>query len=364
VTSSNSQVCEGAKTSTMAFQVCEETGQAVSEGVIALFNQTRRHEKDLARFDWLYRQNPDGPAVVWTVRDASNGELAGFTVALPRRMLVDGRPRNCWNCADFSMDQRYRTLGPAIKLRRAAKDGVDAGKVDFLYAHPNARMEVIHTKVGHFKVGRMVRMARPLRSAPYLQEKLKSRALAAVGGLMIDPLLRISGKETRHRAGCTVRRLDLASFDQSFDLLFEEAAPRQGIIGIRDATYLNWRYARNPLYCPHVLIAEKNSRLRGYLVFVIDEGMAHVKDIFPPGDRHTARDLIAALLKAARREHVQSVSVIALESHPLLAVFEEFGFQMRSEGSSMYAYARPNDPWGAQVGEKGDWSLTVGDRDV
>src|SRR5579872_5481225 len=126
------------------YEVQEIPANSVGESIIALFNQTRRYKRDATRFDWLYFKNPDGPAVLWTVKESATGELAGFTVALPRRMLVDGIVRCCWNCADFSIHPNHRSLGPAIKLRRAAKDAINAGQVDFLYAHPNEQMEVIH----------------------------------------------------------------------------------------------------------------------------------------------------------------------------------------------------------------------------
>ena len=54
--------------------------------------------------------------------------MAGFTVAIPRRMRVDGSPCVCWNCADFSVAPKFRVLGVAVKLRRASREGVDAAR--------------------------------------------------------------------------------------------------------------------------------------------------------------------------------------------------------------------------------------------
>jgi len=73
---------------------------------------------------------------------------------------VRGNDVLCWNCGDFSVDQKYRSLGIALKLRRAAKNAVDKGTVDALYAHPNERMAVIYQRVGHTCIGQMNRFAK------------------------------------------------------------------------------------------------------------------------------------------------------------------------------------------------------------
>ena len=184
----------------MPFEIVEEPLDVARDDAIAVLDATRRHDVDVTRFQWLYCDNPDGPAVLWAIRKAETGEMAGFTVALPRRMLVNGEIVRAWNGADFSILPRFRTLGLAIKLRRAAKDGVDAGRVDFLYAHPNEKMAVIHGKVGHTPIGEMVRYAKVLKTAPYIERKVGSGALAAVGGAVMDPLLRFAGAESRQNA--------------------------------------------------------------------------------------------------------------------------------------------------------------------
>jgi hypothetical protein len=262
------------------------------------------------------------------------------------------------------MMPKYRTLGLAMKLRRAAKEGVDAGRVDFLYAHPNERMAVIHAKVGHQPVGRMFRYAKPLTAAPYLQAKLKRKALAATIGAVVDPLLRFDGRQWRHRASLDVSLASEPRFDGRYDHLFDEAAGRVPVVGVRDARYLRWRYAENPLYQTHALEAREGGRLRGYLLFVIGEETAYVKDVFPPDDETAARDLIAAAIREGGRRRLKSLSVTTLEGNAWDGRFAEFGFRRRADNSQMFGYASPECPWRDVVLDKRSWFLTVGDRDV
>ena len=351
-------------TDSRPFQVVEESLDSSRNDAIAVLGATRRDAVDAARFDWLYRGNPDGEAVLWAIRKAETGDMAGFTVALPRRVIVDRQVRICWNGADFSILPKFRTLGLAMKLRRAAKEGVDAGRVDFLYAHPNERMAVIHGKVGHQPVGRMFRYAKPLRVAPYLRERLKREALATAAGWLVDPLLRFGNREWRHRTSCEVRMVDSPRFDDRYDRLFDESAGCARVVGVRDGRYLNWRYAENPLYETHALEASEGNRLRGYLLFRVEEESASIKDVFPPNDETVARDLIAAMIREGRRRGLKSVSVTTLEGNPWDARFAEFGFRRRPGSSQMFGYASAESPWRDVVLDKQSWFLTVGDRDV
>lgn len=348
----------------MPFEIREESLETARADAIAVLEATREHAVDDSRFQWLYCDNPDGPAVLWAIRETETGEMAGFTVALPRRMLVDGVQRMAWNGADFSILPRFRTLGLALKLRRAAKEGVDAGRVDFLYAHPNERMAVIHAKVGHQPVGNMVRYAKVLKTAPYLEQRVRNRALTAVGAALADPLLRFAGAETRHRAKCDTHLLESGQFDQRFDDLFESAAPTEGVIGVRDCKYLNWRYSANPLAEYQVLVAETEGELCGYAVLSSDGITASMKDIFPMDNRQVARDLLSEIVRHARRSGLNSVSFTLLAENPLVSILSEFGFRIRSETSQMFSYAAESCDFTNGGPPAGPWWITVGDRDV
>jgi hypothetical protein len=348
----------------MPFEVREESPHDVRETVVQILSATRSVTLDDRHFDWLYLRNPDGPAVLWTIRDTSTDTIAGFTVALPRRMLVDGQPRTCWNCADFSILPKYRSLGVAIKLRRAAKDGVDAGRVDFLYAHPNEKMAVVHKQVGHQPLGRMLRYACVLRSAPYLERKVHSHALATAIGTVVDPLLRIAARDARHDANSATRVEPSPSFDERFDQLHASTAPIAPVYGLRDARYLTWRYGENPLYQTHAILAETEGRLDGYLLFAEQDGVGYVKDIFPPGDPGVVSDLLAALVREGRARHWQSASVTLLADCPLEGALDEFGFKSRPDSSEMMWYAPLTSPSSERLAHPRNWFVTVGDRDV
>jgi hypothetical protein len=348
----------------MAYQVCEESLDRAQDEALALLKATRSGPIEAARYDWLYRNNPDGPAVLWSVRDTKSGEMAGFTVALPRRVLVDGKIQVCWNGADFSIYPKHRTLGTALKLRRAAKEGVDAGRAAFLYAHPNAKMQVIHEKVGHYAIGRMVRYATVLRSAGHLRRRFGRLVLPGVTGCVVDLAMRVSRAGWRHRPTCSTRVIHRPKFGDEFDRLFADAARQPPIVGVRDSRYLNWRYALNPLYETSAVLAEQNGKLAGYALYTVEDHVAHLKDLFTTGEAGIADDLLAALIEQGRKQRLVGVSAVLLDTHWLAPALQKFGFRERAETSLMFAYARENDEQKPQLLDSRAWLVSAGDRDV
>lgn len=351
----------------MSYRVHEEELSAVRDDAEALLTSTRDKPFPPGRYDWLYAKNPDGPAVLWSIRKEATRELVGFTVALPRRMIVAGRERQCWNGADFSMQPKFCTLGLAMKLRRAAKEGVDAGRADFLYAHPNGTMQIIHEKVGHAAIGTMVRYAKPLRVWPYLEKRLRPDGLPwmpSIVGRMIDGCYSLGSPEWRRRAATDVRHVAEPNFDDRFDQLFADLARERSIIGVRDGRYLRWRYAENPLYKTQAMLAFEAGRLAGYLLFTTEGETVHLKDLFAPTSGPIAADLVAGCITHARRARFTSLSAVLLEGHPAEVELARFGFRRRSETSQMFGYARERDPVRELVMARDQWLAAVGDRDV
>ncbi len=348
---------------TVKYTVRDEPFSRVRDEVIEALNETRDAVWPVERFDWLYAENPDGEATIWTIRADLSSELAGFTIALPRRMLVDGKLYRCWNCADFSIRRKYRSLGVAVKLRRAAKEGVDAGQADFLYAHPNARMQVIHERVGHTCIGRMVRYAKLLRSESWLAQRLPTRPLAKLAAAPVDIALWLRSPHWRRRFVTKTTLEKDVHFGEPFDALFERVSAHYRVIGVRDARYLNWRYKQNPLYRTHAALAYCDGRLVGYALFTVVRGVAHLKDLLYKGDAAIAIDLLTEFELYCRKQGVPRISLVALESNPLLVAAKQFGYSQRPETSMMFGHAPSGSRLRESVFDEKNWYSTVGDRD-
>ena len=337
----------------MGILVTEVDFEGELEAILQLFETGFQMQSSPERFRWLYGENPDGRAITWLVSDEQSGAKVGCTAVFPRRVRIAGekKPIIAWNCGDFAILKKYRTLGAAVKLRRAARDAVDAGKVGFLYAHPNDRMLAVHLRAGHGVIGRMVRYARPLR--------LTNRG--AIVRQLSGAALRLWRWPHRPRR----LSLDLVASDRlpaDIDCVDETTAGRNTAL-VRDRAYLDWRFGRNPLERSEVLIAREGGRPAGFLVFAMKQNVGIVKDWLAVTD--AARDeLFSALVGELWRRGASSVSVIALETHPDLLPLSRMGFLRRPESSAVITYVAAAHPARDRLTNPARWYMTVGDRDV
>jgi hypothetical protein len=330
-------------------------------------NRTRYEEDEIfeARFDWAYRDNPHGPGKAWLAIDQNKNQVVGFTSAFPRKVRVNDQLLTGWNCADFSIDQEYRTLGVAMKLRRAAKDCVDRGEFDFLFAHPNQRMLAVHEKVGHQAIGKMVRYAALLRLENKLEtltgNKLAANALAALG----NPILHLvtPGRARTGQYDFFVK--EETSFGAEYDRLFELASARHRVIVQRDSGYLTWRFLQNPLYRTHSLRMQRGHELHGYALFYEAQGAAHVMELLVEGQQAEMQVLLRALIHHLRKAGLSSVSLRLHDLNPWLEPAQHLGFRYREDATStVMAYARVSSSYAATILEGKKWFMTVGDRDI
>ncbi|MDI6780761.1 MAG: hypothetical protein QME49_01415 [bacterium] len=335
------------------------------EGIMtSLLNENRRVSINEKRYEWLYKQNPHGKAIGWIAIDEKSDDPVGVTVVTPRLVRVEGRDVVCWNCGDFSIDKKYRSLGVAVKLRKAARDGVNAGIVPFLYAHPNDRMLVVHQRVGHPVMGQMVRYAKVIRLNKKIQEILKTKVVADVISGLGNPLLKLMGKEQWYRKGYTIDVGVNIKYGEEFDAFFDKVINRYAVCVVRNAEYLNWRYSNSPLYEMITLSLRKKGKLCGYLIYYKQEmDVVHVKDVFYEDD-DAARHLIGVLISMLRRQGISTISLGLLGSNPFIEILRFFGFSQRVDISSVIVYPNPSFEYAETVKDAKNWFMMVGDRDV
>lgn len=320
--------------------------------LVDVFNRGFNLTSPSERFEWLYCRNPDGPSTAWFVTDDRNGEVAGCTAVFPRRIHVRGqqKPTVAWNCGDFCIMPRYRAGGAAIKLRQAAKDGVDAGASPFLYAHPNDRMLQIHLRVGHQPLGRMIRMARPTRLPG-------DRPLSRIGTLALR-----AARPERLLLRDTCQILG-GPLPVELDDLFDRMRLSLGTALVRDVRYLTWRFIECPIADYRFVVSRRGSRVTGYLAYAVSKGQLHIKD-WLGADRRAVRSLFTAAVDRACVVDASSASATLLETHPDRQLIRSLGFAVRPETSTSITYASEQLPWRRDVMSPEAWYMTVGDRDV
>ncbi len=312
-----------------------------------------------ARFEWLYRANPYGPAAAWIAVDDSRGETVGMASAFPRRAFRDGNDERCWVLGDFCIHEQYRTLGPALQLNRACISGVDRGDVAFCYDFPSEPMMAVYRRLGIHPFGPMTRFAKVLRWGAKFRDMVPIPGLRTGAGLLgaiadLRPVRRPAPPRG------TTLALEDKDCDDSFDELDHAIRGRSRLYLERSSAYLNWRYRTNPLGRYEILTARAGREVRGYAAFTQAGPHAQLMDL-SVREPETTRLLLDEVTAILRARGSVTLSAPVLSSHPVIPYLLRAGFRAR-EASPVILYRRPDSA------EKeplvcGDWPLLYGDRD-
>jgi predicted N-acetyltransferase YhbS len=307
---------------------------------------------DRDKFEWLYSTNPFGRARVWVLEDEA-GRLAGLSAAFPRRLRAQGRTLEAWVLGDFCVDKEQRALGPAIALQRAVCEAVTRGEADVWYDFPSRSMSAVYGRMGLRPAGEFVRMVRPLRVDRKVAEKLDdgllAKSVAFVGTSLLSARDLLSTKD---------RSIEVEELGQDLEAFRDSRRDGVGVELDRTVDYLVWRYRAAPRESASILLARRDGKAVGGIVFRSREQDVAIVDLLGVADESVLRELVREVVDLARSRKAERVVVALSSAHRWIATFEKLGFSKR-ESSPYFIYPRAG-----ALDAGSPWSLTSGDRDL
>jgi hypothetical protein len=327
-------------TNSPPYTIVSANAELDKERILSLWRRGLTHAgMPEAKFDWYYRENPDGPPQTFFLYANDVPDPVGVAAIATRHMHTGTKLLCAGELVDFVALPEYRTLFPALflqkEIRRIALETNQTHSV--LYGFPNPKSLAVVKRVGYQLVGQMVRHARVVRSAGYL-----SRTLPGWLGTLIGPIIdrfRLAALALR---GTLEPRFEFQWLEQSdtrLDNLWQRViannAASNVLIGVRDNAFLKWRFSDCPLraYRFFAVISPDGDRaIAGYAVCALDEGSLLVHDfLYDTAIGGAAKALWRQLTREAYTSGHTGISVeffgTAAIHHELLAA----GFSAREK---------------------------------
>lgn len=282
-----------------------------------------------AKFDWFYGDCPFGEPLLQLLSHAPSGADIGVAAAGPRRMLRDGMAIDAGVLVDLAVLPEHRSLGPALLLQQALIAAADA-RYDLLYGFPNPKAAPVFKRVGYVHLADCVRRARVVRHARYLARRMP-RALALVAAPFVDAVVAL--RDRMRAMGDT--KLVASWHDRigtDVDALWKRTIPTTGVVAVRDREFLSWRFERGPLAAVrYLLLHGGDGELVAWFATTRADGVLEVRDSWSrTGIAGMERACVDALLRAARRDGVEAVSMAIAAPDERLAGWIAAGFEERS----------------------------------
>jgi hypothetical protein len=316
----------------------------------------------LGKYNWYYRDNPAGPPAILLLRCNESGLHVGVAAMGSRALHAFGKAAVVGEMIDFVVTPEHRTLTPAMMVMRAVHDH-GLGTLGFVYGLPNPKSQAVVKRVGYARIGDMQRYARVLRSTEYLQQRLPGalRWLAGLLGPMADRLRR--GQNLLAGAPGNFRGDWMDAPDARFNTIWQRMSGTHVVVGVRDETYLRWRFVDCPLRAHRffTLTDKKSNALVAYAVCERNGTALHVHDfLVDPNAANAFAPLWSQLMEAAYRLGCASVTTEFLGQPAVHQQLRQAGFAARGV-RGLYGVSTPQH---TALMDAANWYMTSADEDA
>lgn len=186
-----------------------------------------------ARYEWLYRRNPHGPALT-LLAQAPDGTVVGGTSLFPRRVRVGGRILTGAIGGDGFVRPAWRRRGVATRLHQAAREAMAEAGIDFMFGPPEPHNLRALLRAGARVVGQVVRHSRILRLPPGPPRWLDALATRVLAPRPSDLEVVALGAEPDPRV------------DQVCAAVLQSTPGIEEVLPLSDAAHVAWRFGAAP----------------------------------------------------------------------------------------------------------------------
>jgi hypothetical protein len=311
------------------------------------------------RFDWLYRENPHGPALALIATEAGTQRCIGAAAAFPKRLYIKDEVRTGYVLGDFCIDQQYRTLGLALQLQRACLEQLDEAGAVLGYDFPSESMMAVYRRLKLASTGHVVRWSKPLRASRQVGKFVKNAMVARVLAAPVNKFL--AWRDPSLESGSDWKITEqTGECGEAFTRLAQRVGASYGACVERSSAYLNWRYLRHPAVRYEFLAAWRGAELLGYVVFSQTGEDAKIVDLLALSDTSVCDSLMAHLIVRLRERAVVTVSAPLVAASPWTGLLQNWGFRPREQSPLVVWQPGPHT---ARQNSELTWFLMDGDRE-
>src|SRR5262249_27052859 len=118
----------------------------------------------------------------------------------------------------------------------------------------------------------------------------------------------------------------LQRFDERVDRLFTACAPRTGLVGVRSAAWLNWRYVDNPTGLQECHATRRGEQVLGYVAAGLQQGTPFLVDPLA-ADEPSRAALLAAFTALAHGRGMEEASALLFAHDPAVPALAGLGYR-------------------------------------
>lgn len=313
---------------------------------------------------WHFLENPNaGPDDVplWVVKDG--GAVVGQMATIPVRLKVgDGERRALW-IIDFILLPQYRGRKLGKRLMQVARETYCQTMIALGYNEQSEAVLRSHKWMSLGSINRYHKLLFPGHAAREISRLAPVRHLA---NLVYAPLRPRLSKLSRAKGG--VLR-EVKKFDPSFDELWKDASRQWPCAVVRNSSFLEWQFIKQPRKKYDVLAYYEEERLLGYVVLFFRKSgrgeappKAAISDLCYSGrnSQEVINNLLTGALRLAIERRAGSLVTDVLDVRIERGLRELGFYRIKASPPFMAGTDERQD----LIYERANWFLTRADSDV
>ena len=304
------------------------------EDILKLWEKNIPDEDLVARYDWLYFNNPAGAMRTVKAIDEKTGQVTGIGSLYPRYMSLFGRSVCIGIAADFMIDIHHRVFGPAVQIQRKLTASIEDFGFAFIFAFPNKAGRGVFTRVGYEQIGIGHRYVKLLTSKREIKKRITSSFWAQVLAYIVDPLFFIEDYLKSLPARRKYQTVIMDDFSQLDHHQIIAPVINNQIIGDKSLDYLRWRY-KDCSYQVFSLNEKKSDKVSTFLIFSVRNDVVSIIDIV--GDGKALMELLQLFAMEMRRRGGGSITTQLMVNPLFVNRLKKLRFFERENDRPCYA---------------------------
>jgi len=209
---------------------------------------------DTMYFDWQYRNNPNGKAIILLARDDElDNKIIGVNSILPLKLIIDGEISMSSLACNVQVHPDYRKKKVFSNLLSLMPKSALSQNINSLFAIPNDKSFKAFINEGSIEITHLPLLIKPIKLSKYFGFPLKQ---------ILKPF-DIFWKNKN--CFSNIEELN-GNFDDSFEYLAKKLSKRVSVLNNRKKEFLNWRYINHPTQKYQIFTAKINNELIGYII--------------------------------------------------------------------------------------------------
>ncbi len=318
-------------------------------------------------WNWLYKENPAGDAIICIAEDDDN--VVGQYAIVPVLIKIDSETITCAQSLDTMTHPDYRRQGMFEILAKENYSQASKKGIHIIHGFPNEfSYPGFIKKLDWFNVSDMQLLFRPLNWKSTFKLKIDNKFLLKLGAVIGNLAQHSIFRTKKAPALKDLKITKISSFDDRIDDFWNEISNQYKIIIVRRKDYLNWRYSA-PDANYSILIAEKAHKIFGYIVLGhrmqrgVKEG--HVFDLIAQSEE-IMHCLISRSVGDCHKEKVDLIRYSLIADRTYQRAVKRCGFisQPFIKGLHFCVYSSTQLISKEFLGNPNNWFIQYGDSDA